>query len=134
MNPQSHRIAIRHSQPEPTLWIVDTEQWPRACLRAELIERGYDAYGFITIGDALESLCEGTSPRPKALVLELRGQDLTPEAIDKIRNLGIPVILLGGNSELNEPMIVQHQWDTILRRPFSLGMVADIVQNTVKRR
>ena len=134
MSPRSHRIAIRHSQPESTLWIVDTEQWPRACLRAELIERGYDAYGFVTMGDALESLFKGTSPKPEAIVLELRGQDLTPATMDKIRSLGIPVILLGGNSDLNDPIVIQHQWDTILRRPFSLGMVADVVQNTVKRR
>src|SRR5215831_11062449 len=102
MSPRSYRIAIRHSQPESTLWIVDAEQWPRACLRAELIERGYDAYGFVTMGDALESLLKGTSSKPEAIVLELRGQDLTPETTDKIRSLGIPVILLGGNSELND--------------------------------
>jgi len=134
MSPRSRSIAIRHLRPEPILWIVDTEQWPRACLRAELIERGYDAYGFVTISDALESLSKGASPKPEALVLELRGQDLTPETMDKIRSLGIPMILLGGNSELNDPIVMQHQWDTILRRPFSLGMVTDVVQKTVKRR
>ena len=52
---KSRRIVIRHPRKkEPAVWVIDSEQWPRACLRAELIERGYDAYGFISIGDALE--------------------------------------------------------------------------------
>jgi hypothetical protein len=29
----------------PTVWIVDNEQWPRVCLRAELIERGQELMG-----------------------------------------------------------------------------------------
>ena len=54
---KSHRIIIRHPRKEePVLWVIDSEQWPRAYLRAELIERGYDAYGFMTVSDALDSL------------------------------------------------------------------------------
>jgi DNA-binding NtrC family response regulator len=129
---RSRRINIRHPRhKEPILWIVDGEQWPRSCLRAELIERGYDPYGFITIADALDALSRGTSPKPQALVLELRGQNLTPEAIEMIRKLRIPTILLGGDSELNDPMILQNQWHTVLRRPFSLGTVADLVEKIV---
>jgi riboflavin biosynthesis pyrimidine reductase len=132
MSPRSRRLIIRHPRHrEPVLWIVDSEQWPRACLRAELIERGYDPYGFIAIADALNSLSRSTSRNPEALVLELRGQNLTPEVIETIRNLGIPTILLGGNPELNDPLIKQHQWNAVLRRPFSLGTVADLVQTIV---
>jgi hypothetical protein len=132
MSVRSRRITIRHPRhAEPVLWIVDSEQWPRACLRAELIERGYDPYGFITIADGLNALSGATSPKPEALVLELRGQTLTPESIETIRKLRIPTILLGGNSELNDPMIKQNQWQTILRRPFSLGTVADLVEKIV---
>jgi hypothetical protein len=29
----------------PVVWIIDPDQWPRAMLRAELIERGVDAVG-----------------------------------------------------------------------------------------
>ena len=35
----------------PVIWIIDAEQWPRALLRAELIERGYDAVGYVTVRD-----------------------------------------------------------------------------------
>ena len=132
MSIRSRRISIRHPRrQEPVLWIVDSEQWPRACLRAELIERGYDPYGFVSIGDALESLSGGMSPKPKALVLELRGQNLTVPTIEAIRNLKIPMILLGGGSELNDPLIKQYQWETLLKRPFSLGTVADLIQKFV---
>jgi len=120
-----------HRTKEPALWIIDAEQWPRACLRAELIERGYNPYGFITIADALDSLSRGMSPKPEALVLELRGQNLTHQVIETIRKLRIPTILLGGNSELNDPLIRQHQWDIVLKRPFSLGTVADLIQKVV---
>src|SRR5215470_7064228 len=83
---------------EPILWVVDSEQWPRACLRAELIERGYDAYGFITIADALDSLARGATRKPQALILELRGQELTEDLMEALRNLAMPIILLGGNA------------------------------------
>ncbi len=128
----SRRISIRHQrQRELVLWIVDSEQWPRACLRAELIERGYDPFGFVTIGDALESLSGGMSTKPKALVLELRGKNLTAATIEAIRNLKIPTILLAGGSELNDPLIKQYHWQTLLKRPFSLGTVADLIQKIV---
>jgi DNA-binding NtrC family response regulator len=133
MSTRSVRIIVRHPRrsKEPVLWIIDSEQWPRACLRAELIERGYDPYGFITIADALDSIRRGISPKPQAVVLELREQNFTHEMIETIRKMGIPTILLGGNLELNDPVIRQHRWDVILKRPFSLGTVADAVQNLV---
>ena len=129
---RSRRITIRHPRKkEPILWIVDSEQWPRACLRAELIERGYDAYGCISAADALDWLTRGRSPKPAALILELRGQNLSAELIQAIHDLNVPTILLGGHPELDEPVIKQYGWHTILSRPFSLGNVADLVEQIV---
>ena len=131
---KSRRIVIRHPhKKEPVLWVVDSEQWPRACLRAELIERGFDPYGFITISDALDSLSRTESSKPEVIILELRGQNLTTELVQAIRNLGIPTILLGGNSELNEPLIQQEKWEIVLKRPVSLGKIADVVQEIVSK-
>src|SRR5262245_42482843 len=128
---KSRRIVIRHPRKkEPVLWVVDNEQWPRACLRAELIERGYDPYGFITIGDALDSLSwQPRPPKPELIVLELRGQDLTANLIEAVRALRIPTILLGGAADLNEPLVQAQQWQVVLKRPVSLGKVADVVEN-----
>src|SRR5215831_8703910 len=117
---KSHRIVIRHPRKkEPVLWVIDSEQWPRACLRAELIERGYDPYGFITVGDALDSLSRGASLTPELIILESRGQDLSRQVVAAIRDLQIPTIVLGGNLELNEPLIKEQKWDLVLKRPVS---------------
>jgi hypothetical protein len=96
-----------------------------------LIERGYNPYGFVALLDAMDSLSRGKSPIPEALILELRGQTLTLEVIEAIRKLKIPTILLGGNTEFHDPPIAQHHWDIVLKRPFSLGDVADLIEKLV---
>jgi hypothetical protein len=127
------RIPIRHRrQKEPVLWVIDSEQWPRVCLRAELIERGYDPYGFITIRDALDSLSKlPPAPKPELIVLELRGQQLTAQLIEAVRDLRIPTIVLCGVAELNEPLVQAEQWQVVLKRPVTLGKVADAVENII---
>jgi hypothetical protein len=127
------RIAIRHRrQKEPVLWVIDSEQWPRACLRAELIERGYDPYGFITIRDALDSLSwQPSAPKPELIVLELRGQELTAQVVEAVRGLRVPTVVLGGAAELNEPFVQAQQWQVVLKRPVTLGKIADVVGNIV---
>ena len=132
---RSQRTDIRHPRKnEPVLWVIDSEQWPRACLRAELIGRGYDPYGFMTIDDALDSLARTASPKPELIILELRGQNLTNELVEAIGNLRVPTIVLGGSPELNEPFIQQKRWEVVLKRPVSLGKIADVVQEIVSKR
>src|SRR5262245_33454511 len=132
---KSRHVVVRHPpRKEPVLWVIDSEQWPRACLRAELIERGYDPYGFITIADALDSLSRAASTKPDLIVLELRGQDLNQQFIDAIRNLQVPTIVLGGSAELNEPQIEKQKWDVVLKRPVSLGAIADIVEKIIPQK
>ena len=48
------------------IWIIDAEQWPRAMLRAEMIDRGFDAVGYIAVRDAIDSL---PSRSPDAIVV-----------------------------------------------------------------
>jgi riboflavin biosynthesis pyrimidine reductase len=131
---KSRRIIIRHpSKQEPVLWVIDSEQWPRACLRAELIERGYDPYGFITISDALDSLSGRGWAKPEAIILELREQNLTNELVEAIRNLRIPTVVLGGGPELIDPLIKNKKWEVVLKRPVTLGKIADVVQQIVSK-
>lgn len=106
------------------VWIIDSEQWPRALLRAELIERGFDAVGYITISDALASL---PGRAPDAIVLEFRNQDLSPPTIDRLFALGVPIIAIGGIPEINEPVVQEHPWTALLRRPVSIGEIAQRV-------
>jgi len=128
------RIVTRRTRKEPVLWVVGKEQWPRACLRAELIERGYDPYGFILLDDALDYLLKGRSPKPEALILELRGQNLTNQSLQILENLAIPTIVLGGRADLNDPLVQNRKWSVVFRRPFSLGQVADVVERIVPAR
>ena len=132
----SRRFVIirRPRKQEPVLWVVDSEQWPRACLRAELIERGYNPYGYLDIRDALDALFNGRSPRPEAIILELRGQNLSEEVVQALRNLQIPTILLGGSLELNDPLIQQENWEFVFKRPVSLGQIADAVPRLIGQR
>ena len=131
---KSRRITISHPRKkEPVLWVIDSEQWPRACLSAEWIERGYDPYGFITISDALDSLSRGAWAKPEAIILELREQNLTSELVESIRNLRIPTVVLCGASVLIYPLILHEKWDVVLKRPVSLGKIADVVQQIVSK-
>jgi DNA-binding NtrC family response regulator len=102
------------------IWIIDAEQWPRAMLRAELIERGFDAVGYITVRDAIESL---PLRPPDVIVAELRGQPLGQ--IERLRDIGVPVVIIGGAPELND--LPSEGWEAVMRRPVSLGEIADRV-------
>ena len=102
------------------IWIIDVEQWPRAMLRAELIERGLDAVGYITVRDAIESLPSRT---PDAIVADLRGQPMP--LVEKLLQIGVPVLVIAGMPEIND--LPDRPWAAVLRRPITLGEIADAV-------
>lgn len=101
------------------LWIIDAEQWPRAMLRAELVERGYDAVGYITVRDAIDSLPDRA---PDAIIVDLRGQPLP--LVERLPKIGVPVVVIGGAVELNE--LPAGEW-VVMPRPVSIGEIADRV-------
>src|SRR5262249_37498324 len=112
------RHAIRHQRPRKiAVWIVDGEQWPRACLCAELIERGLDVLGFITLQDAVDALARPGITKPDVFVFDSRDQYVTKEMLDSLSSLGVPTILVSGNSELE--LIRNHSWSLVLTRPTS---------------
>jgi len=96
-----------------------------------LIERGYDPYGFILLDDALDYFSTGRSPKPEALILELQGQQLTSDSLQILQDLAIQTIVLGGNADLNDPLVQNRRWDVVFRRPFSLGEVANVIERLV---
>ena len=89
-------------------------------LRAELIERGFDAVGYITVRDAIDSLPERF---PDAIVVELRGQPMP--LVVRLLKVGAPVLIVGGVPEIND--LPEGAWAAVLRRPVSLGEIADRV-------
>ncbi len=121
-------ISVAEAVKSPVVWIIDAEQWPRALLCAEVLERGFDAAGFVTIEDALAA---DPSRHPEAIVLDARGQQLTPERVAKLFDLGAPTILLGGAMELNERWLHDFRWAAVVPRPVSLGAIADRVREAL---
>jgi DNA-binding NtrC family response regulator len=107
------------SEPE-VIWIIDAEQWPRALLRAELMERGYDAVGYVTARDGIDSL---PWRKPDAIVIELRGQPMP--LVERLLKIGVPVFVVGGVPEINDLPLAN--WAAVLQRPVSLGEIADSV-------
>ena len=119
---------------QPIIWIIDSQQWPRAYLRAELIERGFDAIGFIQLSQALSALDDPHDLKPRLIVLELRGQPFTQNELDTLARSGIQTIALCGMAELNEKSVREFKWAARLQRPFTIAQVVDLVEKTLGRK
>jgi hypothetical protein len=119
---------------EPVVWIIDSQQWPRAYLRGELIERGWDAVGLVSLEHALVALGLPRYPRPQIIVIELKGLDAARDKLDILFRLGVPVVVLGGAVELNQEWVAEFDWAAVIRRPFTIGSVADTVEELASGR
>ena len=111
-----------------TVWVISGEQWPRAYLRAELIERGFDAAGFAGLADALAALSTPRATPPVVIALDLCDLLLTGEDLSALTRTGIPVVLLGGVLDLPPERFSRGACARILRRPFTIGQAADAVE------
>jgi hypothetical protein len=112
---------------KPVIWIIDSQQWPRAYLRAESIERGFEAIGFIELADALAVLLHPAYAQPHLIILELRDQSIGRDELNILAGLPVPIIALGGAVELNAEWVKQFHWAAVLQRPFTIGQIADLV-------
>ena len=110
------------------VWIVNAQHWPRALLRAELIERGFEAAGHASLAHALAALRHPYVPQPHLVVLELRGLTIKRDELDTLVRSDVPVVLLGGAVELAAGWVAEFEWAAVMRRPFSIGAVADRVE------
>lgn len=117
----------------PRVLIVMPAQWPRALLRAELRERGYDAAG---ARDLLEALSED-EPAEGPVRLILIDHDALAEGDaqllqDLVHRLAehhpaAAVFLLAGTMH-KEP---EGPWQQVLRRPMSISEIVTAVQQAV---
>jgi hypothetical protein len=117
----------------PRILVVMPAQWPRALLRAELRERGYDAAG---ARDLLEALSEDESAEgPVRLLLidqEALGEGDPQLLHDLLARLvrhhpSAVVVLLAGTMH-KEP---EGPWQQVLRRPMSISDIVTAVQRVV---
>jgi DNA-binding response OmpR family regulator len=110
---------------KPLVWIIDADHWPRAYLRAELIERGYEAVGFVTVADALAALA--LQRRPLLATIDLQGQSLDAKQLAPLLRAGFPIVAIGGINEWGTTSMRTLRWAAILRRPLRIGAVADAI-------
>ena len=125
--------VIRQIPAKPAIWIIDSQQWPRAYLRAELIKRGFEVIGFVELGEAMAAPCDSEYVKPRLIVLELQGQSIAETDLKVLARFGIPAVALGGATELSDEMIKSFKWAALMQRPFSIGEVADVVEEWVSR-
>ena len=114
------------------IWIIDSQHWTRAYLRAELIGRGFDAVGFMDPQQALTALNHPSYAKPRLIVLELFELEADRPEIAAVARLGIPTIVLGGAVQMNEQWIRGFEWADVVQRPFTVGEVADRVERLIK--
>lgn len=117
----------------PRILVVMPAQWPRALLRAELREHGYDAAG---ARDLLEALSEGESSEgPVRLMLvdqDALGEGdpkLLHDLLDRLvaHHEGAVVVLLAGTMH----QAPDGPWQQVLRRPMSISEIVAAIQQTV---
>jgi DNA-binding response OmpR family regulator len=121
-------VAVLGSRP-PVVWIVSAEHWPRALLRAELIERGYDAVGFVRVADLLRAW---RARRPALVVVDLAGQHGLDVAFRVWERAGVPVLGIAGAAEASWDSVRGFAWAALLRRPQTIGGIADSVDRVAR--
>jgi len=109
---------------------VNADHWPRAYLRAELIERGYDATGFETLKDALIRLLIARSQRPALLVIDLHGQAIDDKLATALLRERLPVIAVADAT--SPPSAPPGVLVDLLRRPVTIGAVADTIDRFMR--
>jgi hypothetical protein len=105
------------------------DQWPRALLRAELLEAGYDTVGARTLEEAATLLGHDEERGPVGLVLveerALRGQESALSKVARIPSVALTVLLTRGAGSPDPA----GAWSRVLRRPLSLGAIVAEVRS-----
>lgn len=115
------------SRKQPIIWIIDNDHWERASLRAVLIERGYVVEGFVSISHALLMFYREKVEKPAVIVLEIKNLQYHGAELEELFRIGVPVILLTGVYE-EMGSARRHPWAAVLRRPFTIGEVAETAE------
>ena len=116
---------------KPVVWIVDSEQWPRAYLRALLLERGFDAIGFIELGEAFAAIDRPHYPLPRIIVLDLHGLSLREDEQDTLAQIKIPIVGIAGAVELDQEWVRKVNWAALIQRPATIGQIADTIEKLI---
>jgi DNA-binding response OmpR family regulator len=109
----------------PRIWIVNADHWPRAYLRAELIERGYDATGFETLAAAAARLEGARALRPALLIVDLHEQAVDDGSRASLLRERVPILAVADASQADDGRMGPRVGT--LHRPLTIGAIADAV-------
>jgi CheY-like chemotaxis protein len=113
----------------PRILVVSAEQWPRALLRAQLREVGYDAIGAGTLSRALRQSPHDPERGPVRLVVVDSGATAgEPEALERARQRypGAAFLLIR-----RAGAVPPGPWAVTLRRPVTIGEIVATVRRLV---
>jgi hypothetical protein len=115
----------------PRVLLVLPDQWPRALLRAELREEGYDAVGARSLEEAMVYRPEVPERGPVRLVL-VEGDAVGEGALADLlaRHGNPPAVLLAHAGQEIPP----GPWLRVIRRPVSIADLARVVRELVPLR
>jgi hypothetical protein len=124
---QRLRESGRHA---PRLFIVSSEQWPRALLRAELRHAGYDAIGAGTLARTLRYPPEDSERGAvRLIVMDERAAAADPTALEEVRRRypGAQFVLVhrAGPSPPGP-------WAATLQRPVTIGAIVATARRLVR--
>ncbi len=83
--------------------------------------------GFESIFHAVVTRCREIVEKPAAIVLEIKNLAYQSRELGDLVRIGAPVILLTGVYE-GSMLADEHKWAAVLRRPFTIGQVAQTVE------
>jgi hypothetical protein len=115
----------------PRVLLVMPDQWPRALLRAELRERGYDALGAPGLRAALHYPVSDPERGPVRLilldqrVLAPPNEALWPRLLERHGGPATVLLTRAGQSPAGG------DWTQVLNRPLSIASLADTVESLV---
>ena len=118
--------------PPPRILLVMPEHWPRALLRAELIERGYDVIGAPDLATAL--LCRPAEKDRGPVGVILIDQDSLVEPQIRLFDLLVsrhpkPRLVLLARAQLGTP---PGDWHDIVRKPALIGEIASAIERALR--
>jgi hypothetical protein len=115
--------------PAPRVLIVMAAQWPRALLRAELIEAGYDVSGAADLHEVLAHRADDRGPGSLGLIVldhDVLGDDrLLSQLLQG--HPQVTTLVLESASRPPVPVPGAH----LLRHPVSIGEIVDTIQELV---
>jgi len=112
----------------PVVWVISGQRWPRAYMRGELLEAGYEAEGMEEIPPPGAAGVGDARAAPAVVIVDLFGLPARSADLRRLARTGAPLLLLGGAMDLDRTAAHAVQPAAVLRRPFTIREVVDAVR------